>query len=69
MKPTVHFLRDSIVISSGRISVACLDHPRLGCARIITSELVEMFDDGSFETLNSFYVPVDEEHMDDYIKE
>lgn len=69
MKPVIHFIRDSLVTSCGRFSVACLDHPVLGCVRTITAELVETRDDGSFETLDAIYVPVEEDDMDNYIKE
>lgn len=69
MKPTIHFIRESLVTSCGRFSIVCLDHPILGCVRTITSALVEVRDDGSFETLDAFYVPVNEQDMDDYIKE
>lgn len=38
-----------------------LDHPILGRDTIHTSIVVKKNDDGSFETLNTLYVPVKEE--------
>lgn len=38
-----------------------LDHPILGRDTIHTSIIVKKNDDGSFETLNTLYVPVAEE--------
>lgn len=35
----------------------CLDHPRFGKDIISTSIVIKKFDDGSFETLNTIYVP------------
>lgn len=41
----------------GRMSVGgVLDHP-CGSEHVITSKVVYKYDDGSFETLNSIYVP------------
>lgn len=37
--------------------VYALDHPRLGRTRVRTSKVVQKFDDGSFETLNTMYKP------------
>lgn len=41
--------------------VSGLDHPILGADDIRTSIVVAKHDDGSFETLNTLYVPVKEE--------
>jgi len=71
MKPTVHYIRDSLRrVNDKQVTVYALDHPRLGCERIVTSELVTLLDeDDNFETLNTFYVAVDDDCVDDYIKE
>lgn len=72
MKPTVHYIRDSLrpVNNKQVVSVIALDHPRLGFNRIVTSQMVTLInEDGNFETLNTFYVAVEEENMEDYIKE
>lgn len=71
MKPTVHYVRDSLrPVNDKQVTVIALDHPRLGCERIVTSQMVTLInEDGSFETLNTFYVAVEAENMDDYIKE
>lgn len=37
-----------------------VDHPHLGAGYIRTSLILNIFDDGSFETLNTLYVPVKE---------
>jgi len=37
------------------------NHPRLGETDVSTSTIVEVFPDGSFETLNTKYVPVERE--------
>lgn len=39
-----------------------LDHPILGATDIRTSIVVKKQDDGSFETLNTVYVPDKEKH-------
>jgi hypothetical protein len=39
-----------------------LDHPLLGTDTIRTSVVVKKHDDGSFETLNTLYVPAEEKH-------
>ena len=71
MKPTVHFIRESFMPTTyhNSASVIALDHPRLGYGRIISSSVVEMREDGSFETLNTFYVPVEEKDMNNYRKD
>ena len=42
--------------------VSGLDHPILGADDIRTSIVVKKHDDGSFETLNTVYVPAKENH-------
>jgi hypothetical protein len=39
-----------------------LDHPILGRDTIHTSIVIKKHDDGSFETLNTLYVPTEETH-------
>ncbi len=39
-----------------------LNHPILGTDSIRTSLVVKKHDDGSFETLNTLYVPTEEKH-------
>ena len=60
-KPVVHFKGQRDFISrfdDGQVgNVYALDHPRLGECWVITSEVLKKFPDGSFETLNSLYVP------------
>lgn len=66
MKPTVHFLGkaeffDYTIEKTGEeiqmARVFGLDHPKLGRDWIRTSRVVQKFDDGSFETLNTIYKP------------
>ena len=66
MKPVVHFngeafFRPYEVIGSGETGeiayVYAVDHPRLGRDNVTTSKVIKKFDDGSFETLNTLYVP------------
>jgi hypothetical protein len=67
MKPVVHF-RGNARFFSGTTDngdefefarVYALDHPRLGKTDVRTSVIVQKFDDGSFETLNTIYKPKD----------
>lgn len=65
MKPTVYFIGDArydtTLFPGYEVAwVMGLDHPILGTARIRTSAIVEKFDDGSFETMNTIYVPYTE---------
>jgi len=46
--------------------VYAVDHPRLGSANIRTSMIINLNDDGSFETLNTIYVPI---HLEPLNKE
>lgn len=45
-----------------RAKVYGLDHPFLGEDEISTSIIVKKNEDGSFETLNTLYVPAKEKH-------
>lgn len=40
-----------------------LNHPRLGRTDVRTSLILNMSDEGVIETLNTFYVPVNEEML------
>ncbi len=63
-KPTVHFsgapFFETWELESGPVEIAHvygLDHPRLGRQHIRTSRVLQKFDDGSFETVNTIYKP------------
>ena len=63
-KPIVHFIRDAHFIDpviGQRTSVVTLDHPATDREtpgkEAITSPVVDVFSDGSFETRNTHYVP------------
>ena len=63
-KPIVHFIRDAHFISpviGQRTSVVTLDHPDTFNVTpgmpAVTSKVVDVFGDGSFETENTRYVP------------
>lgn len=63
-KPVVHFSGRAIfetwALESGPVEIAHvygLDHPRLGQRHIRTSTVLQKFEDGSFETLNTMYKP------------
>ena len=58
MKPVVHF-SGTAVPEGDRMCVFALDHPRFPFGYpVITSEVVQVFEDGSFETLNTIYKPI-----------
>jgi hypothetical protein len=68
MKPVVHFRNKATFIpvhifDTGEDSevalVYAIDHPRLGKTDVRTSRIVQKFDDGSFETLNTIYKPAE----------
>lgn len=40
-------------------SVIAIKHPVLGTTRVHTSLVIQKFPDGSFETLNTIYVPME----------
>jgi len=47
-------------IDSQKVTIAyvyALNHPRLGRQSVRTSQVIEKFNDGSFETLNTIYLP------------
>lgn len=59
-KPTVHFIGEPTFLQWEELETAlvhALDHPRLGQDIIRTSLIVQKNEDGSFETLNTLYVP------------
>jgi len=66
-KPIVHFIDpaefhacyDNILERELILAnVYTLDHPRLGARNVRTSIVININEDGSFETLNTYYVPV-----------
>lgn len=67
-KPTATFYRDSVrfqpsygIEGNPEIAICfCQDHPKLGCAGVVTTEVLVKNEDGSFETRNTLYVPTDE---------
>jgi len=66
IKPTVLFTRDTVYgepnIQWGeRGYVRALNHPRLGNCDVHTTVILEIFEDGRFETLNTIYKPVERE--------
>ena len=61
MKPVVQFKDDAEFISVEDFEYArvyAMNHPRLGRGPVRTSIIVQKFDDGSFETLNTIYRPL-----------
>lgn len=67
IKPVVHFIGDvsfhSYDDEDGTFTSAVvfgIDHPKLPRGIIRTSDVIKKYPDGSFETLNTFYKPVDE---------
>ena len=64
-KKIVRFLVEPVFTKVGDrdevASVYAVDHPRLGMTSVRTSLVVKKNDDGSFETLNSLYVPYKED--------
>lgn len=61
-KPTVLFTYDTVhgspIIQQGiRGYVRALNHPRLGNCDAHTTVILKVFEDGSFETLNTIYKP------------
>lgn len=61
-KPVVHFIGSpsfyqGFVDGKEHAEVLGVDHPYLGRDIIRTSAVLKKFDDGSFETLNTLYVP------------
>lgn len=59
-KPTVHFMGEPTFLKWEELETALvhtIDHPRLGQDIVRTSLIVQKNEDGSFETLNTLYVP------------
>lgn len=38
--------------------VYALNHPKLGEGQVRTSQVMDIYDDGSFETMNTIYIPM-----------
>jgi len=68
-KPTVHFIAPADFFvhtydNDEEIELAyvyAIDHPKLGATNVRTSMILNLNEDGSFETLNTIYVPI---HLD-----
>lgn len=66
-KPIVHFDGQALFYDYGDnpewpvADVFAVDHPILGMQRVRTSIVLKVNDDGSFETLNTRYVPVEDD--------
>lgn len=62
-KPVVRFIGTPRFFDYGEdkespvAMVYTLDHPRLGSREVLTSLIVKRNEDGSFETLNTKYIP------------
>ena len=63
-KPIVHFYGqahfDTFEHEGGAVTIAnvyAINHPRLGNEYVRTSRVIARHEDGSFETLNTIYVP------------
>lgn len=63
-KKIVQFLGEPYFINVGGdqevAHIYAVNHPRLGMMSVRTSLVVKKFEDGSFETLNTMYVPYKE---------
>lgn len=64
-KPIVYFINgarfDTISYPGYEVAhVQALNHPVWGCDVLRTSNVINKFPDGSFETLNTMYVPAKE---------
>lgn len=63
-KPVVFFVGEPRFIKwAGKkdvivASVYALNHPKLGETQVRTSQVMDKFDDGSFETMNTMYIPM-----------
>jgi len=63
-KPVVYFIGDAQFIDWPYkkgvqvASVYALNHPKLGECRVRTSQVMDTYDDGSFETMNTMYIPM-----------
>lgn len=64
IKPVVHYIGEAIFyeVDEGveRARVYGLNHPILGKDDIRTSVVLKKFSDGSFETLNTIYRPLND---------
>lgn len=66
-KPTVHFVGDATFFDYADdpdapvAKVDAIDHPVWGSDVVRTSIVLNKFDDGSFETLNTIYKPYKDE--------
>lgn len=67
MKPIVNFIqhKNNIIVVGVSALVEAINHPRLGAELVRTSAVLSINDNGSFETRNSIYVPVELEEEED----
>jgi len=56
--PPAKFFKYSMNDELTRASVFTLNHPSLGRQQVVTSNVLVVRDNGSFETLNTIYVPL-----------
>jgi len=64
MKPVVHFIGEARFADYYGIEcahVVTTDHPVWGSDNVRPSKIVQRFPDGSFETLNTVYKPINNE--------
>lgn len=68
MKPIVRFVPhpNNIIVLGVAAFVEALDHPKLGHRTVRTSRVVKLNPDGSFETLNTLYVPAVEDSCEEH---
>jgi len=57
---TVEYFNNNEFLTGEIAKVFALNHPKLGQTKVTTSLVQYKFDDGSFETLNSIYIPMKE---------
>lgn len=68
MKPVVHYYKGSNtnIVVGDRVTLWPVDHTSPYVSNenyAITSRVVEVFENGVFETLNSRYVPLEEQNV------
>lgn len=56
----VEYFKDNEILEGEIATLFALNHPRLGQNKVTTSLVQYKFDDGSFETLNTIYIPMKE---------
>lgn len=68
MKPIVRFVPhpENLIVLGLAALVEALDHPHIGKDLVRTSRVVKLNPDGSFETLNTMYVPAVEDSCEEH---